>query len=212
MLLLDVEAEIASEHEAAFHEWYYPHVPHLMTAPGYESGRRYVRTSGAGSKYVALYELDGEDCLPSLLGDDLSRRHPASVADWQDWDERLVPYMTHSAIKVYTAAAGTARFLRGNHPVALIRIAGGGGSSSWEAVVNRLGKSCEVVSAVRLDLHDHPSTRWLNSEPDQLVLVELLGSDGLSALPSLREALDGAPGHQLTTYRQIAWHVPFRRV
>ena len=210
MLLLDVEAEIAADHEDDFNEWYHPHVPHLMTAPGYESGRRYLRTSGPGSKYIALYELSGEDTLPSLIGEDLEQRHPASVNDWGAWDELLVPHMTHSSINVYSPAPGTSGLLHGNHPVALVRIQAGE-ASRWQDLAETLGSVPNVLTTAHLQLSDHPSIQWLSGHPGQLLLLELAGLDGADAAPHLTSVLSEAPEHSVTTYRQIAWHAPFVR-
>jgi len=89
-LLLDVRVEIVPEKERALNDWYYHHVPRLVSVPGYESGRRYVAMT-PGPRYAALYEIRDDSYVASLVGEDHSLRHPLTLSEWVEWDRNLAP-------------------------------------------------------------------------------------------------------------------------
>jgi hypothetical protein len=63
--LLVVWTDIAAESEVEFNEWYdKEHIPQLMGVSGFQSGRRYQAVDGK-PKYMALYQLAGENVLKS---------------------------------------------------------------------------------------------------------------------------------------------------
>lgn len=180
MLLLNVEASIDESQELAFNEYYYKHMPRLMTAPGYESGRRFQRLSGNGAAYLALYEIADQAFLPSLLGDDMELRHPVSVGDWAEWDEKFVPYMTRSRINVYSPdGAGSGPFFTGDHPIALVELTN---PSSTDASVGRLLQNPDVVSARSFQANDTDCIQWLKTDPQRILLLELSGHAAAAAV------------------------------
>ena len=100
MLLLDVQVDIDPAKEETLNEWYYAHVPRLLSVPGYQSGRRYMALT-PGPRYLALYEIKNQSYLPSLLGRDASLRDVKTLSEWARWDSDLVPHMSHCKTNVY---------------------------------------------------------------------------------------------------------------
>jgi antibiotic biosynthesis monooxygenase (ABM) superfamily enzyme len=85
---------VVPEEEAAFNAWYdNSHVPNLVQIPGYASGARFqlvehpaLEHLGMGPKYLALYEFDSLDRLPSLADPD------AMCVEARDELERWMTY------------------------------------------------------------------------------------------------------------------------
>jgi hypothetical protein len=209
VLLEEVEFEIATTREDEFNEWYHPHLPHLMTIPLYESARRFIRVTGHGAKYVALYELAGPELLPLAFSEDLSLRHPSALIDEAGF-EALSPDFKHVGMNVYEPATGAGPFLHGNHPVALIR-SDVGKREDWHEVVDRLSRLDDVHSAVAFTPTTAQSVQYLRIRPANLVLIELSGPAAATQPDLLVQALPTTLEYDLTTYRQIAWHASFIR-
>ncbi len=94
---------VVAEKEAEFNAWYdRSHVPNLVQIPGYASGARFqlidhpaLAHLGMGPKYLALYELDNLDCLPSLADPDNMRAEAKDeLARWMDFGAPLVDNMS----------------------------------------------------------------------------------------------------------------------
>ena len=94
---------VVAEKEAEFNAWYdTSHVPNLVRIPGYASGARFqlvdhpaLEWLGMGPKYLALYEFDSLDRLPSLADPDTM--HPEAkdeLARWMDYGAPLVDDMS----------------------------------------------------------------------------------------------------------------------
>ena len=86
-----VTADVDPDHEAEWDRWYTEsHLPGVMNVPGYACGARFrrlehpaLRDFNTGPKYLALYECDGEDVLPSLVpGEHI---HPEAKAELERW-------------------------------------------------------------------------------------------------------------------------------
>ena len=89
-----VTADVDPAHEEEWDRWYTEsHLPGVLNVPGYACGARFRRLEhtalenfNTGPKYLALYECDSEDVLPTLVPGD--RVHPeaaAELARWQDY-------------------------------------------------------------------------------------------------------------------------------
>jgi hypothetical protein len=220
MLLLEVEADIAEEHEEAFNEWYHTHVPRLMTIPGYASGRRYLHCGGEGPKYLALYEILGPAWLSSLLDADPALRHPASSGDWVVWNRELVPRMRHSSINVFEPdAAGIVPLIGGANPVVILKFADAELAAGLAPGLAELQvREPSILSARLLGASDEPAVRWLDTQPRRLMLLEVSAAAEArrlagGALTTAIETLIGEPARlRACAYKPIAWHVPFRGV
>jgi hypothetical protein len=213
VLLLDVRVEIDAEREHALNEWYYTHVPRLVSVPGYESGRRYVALTD-GPKYAALYEIPNVKALPSLLGADHERRHPLTLAEWNEWDARFVPYMRHGSTNLYEAQTDFP-LLVGDHPIVEVRFdrEGRAGAQREDTLLSRVGEADGVVAATILRAAREESVRWLNSEPSGLLLVQMQDEEKAIELVSSGLSAGIARGADVETlaYAQIARHWPFMK-
>jgi hypothetical protein len=221
-LLLDVRVEIASDREGDLNEWYARHVPHLMRTPGYTSGRRYLALEG-GPRYAALYEIEHESFLPSLLGEDTERRHELTLVDLPTWDSDLVPHMTHSDFNVWeTGGSAHVPVLAGNHPLVQARFDVSGGNDG-EAVVRycdeellpELAADHDVVAVTRLRPSVHPAVAWIATRPSTFVLAQLAGERAARQLAGgespLRRLADrpAVSALEISAYRQLLYHAPF---
>ncbi|MFH1027175.1 MAG: hypothetical protein V1791_04150, partial [Pseudomonadota bacterium] len=68
---------IESAREEEFNKWYNDvHVPEVLNIPGVISGSRYraVKPVGRQSKYLALYEVEGVDLIPSITANPSVKR------------------------------------------------------------------------------------------------------------------------------------------
>jgi hypothetical protein len=86
-----VSAGVDPEHEAEWDRWYNEsHVPNLLKIPGYVMAGRFrmlehpaLTGFNSGPKYLAIYECESEDVLPTLQpGEDF---HPDAQAELDRW-------------------------------------------------------------------------------------------------------------------------------
>ena len=68
--LLVVEAVLSADADVdAFHRWYdHVHLPEISSCPGFHGGIRYAafeRSPDEGSRFLALYRIDGPEALAS---------------------------------------------------------------------------------------------------------------------------------------------------
>ncbi len=86
-----VSAGVDPEHEAEWDRWYNEsHVPNLLKIPGYVMAGRFRMLEhpaligfNSGPKYLAIYECESEDVLPTLQpGEDF---HPDAQAELDRW-------------------------------------------------------------------------------------------------------------------------------
>ena len=69
IVILAVQMEVEPAGEDALNEWYYAHVPRVISAGGYRFGARYV-SAETPRVYLALYEIETRDWVPRLVGRD----------------------------------------------------------------------------------------------------------------------------------------------
>lgn len=87
--IVTADADPAREEE--WDRWYTEsHLPGVLNVPGYAIGGRFRRLDhpalanfNTGPKYLALYECDSEDALPSLVPGE--RIHPEAAAELERW-------------------------------------------------------------------------------------------------------------------------------
>ena len=86
-----VTADVDPAHETEWDRWYTEsHLPGVVAVPGYACGARFRRFDhpaledfNTGPKYLAVYECDSEEVLPTLIpGDDI---HPEARAELDRW-------------------------------------------------------------------------------------------------------------------------------
>ena len=86
-----VTADVDPAHEDEWDRWYTEsHLPGVLNVPGYATGARFRRLDhpaledfNTGPKYLAIYECDSEDVLPTLVpGDSV---HPEARAELDRW-------------------------------------------------------------------------------------------------------------------------------
>ncbi len=86
-----VTADVDPAHEVEWDRWYTEsHLPGVLAVPGYSCGARFRRLDhpalenfNTGPKYLALYECDSEEVLPTLVpGDQI---HPEAHAELDRW-------------------------------------------------------------------------------------------------------------------------------
>ena len=86
-----VTSDVDPAHEAEWDRWYTEsHLPGVLAVPGYACGARFRRLDhpalehfNTGPKYLALYECDSEEVLPTLVpGDQI---HPEARAELDRW-------------------------------------------------------------------------------------------------------------------------------
>ena len=219
--VLDVRVEIAAEREEDLNEWYARHVPHLMRTPGYVSGRRYLALEGE-PRYAALYEIQDESCLPSLLGDDPELRHELTTIDLPAWESELVPHMNRCDFNVWAAAGRQEPFLVDNYPVVQARVDTSGDRHSgavidWydQVVLPEIATEPDVVAVTRLEPSGHPAVAWIQTQPDALILVQVTDDEAarrLAGADAVRRLADRpeVAALEITPYRQLLFHAPFR--
>ena len=87
-----VTTGVDSAHEEEWDRWYTEsHLPGVLAIPGYACGARFRRFDhpalehfNTGPKYLALYEVDNEEVLPTLLpGDRIQPEAQAELDRWQ---------------------------------------------------------------------------------------------------------------------------------
>jgi len=88
-----VTADVDPEHEEEWSRWYTDtHVPNLLKVPGYVLAGRFrvvdhpaLSRFNTGPRYLAVYECESEEVLPSLRAGDAM--HPEALAELQRWQE-----------------------------------------------------------------------------------------------------------------------------
>ena len=92
-----VTADVDPVHEGEWDRWYTEsHLPGVLAAPGYACGARFRRFDhpalenfNTGPKYLAIYECDNEDVLPTLVpGDRIGPEAAAELERWQAYGAR----------------------------------------------------------------------------------------------------------------------------
>ena len=86
-----VSADVDPAHEDEWDRWYTDsHLAGVLNVPGYARGARFRRLDhpaladfNTGPKYLALYECDSEEILPTLVPGD--RIHPEASAELDRW-------------------------------------------------------------------------------------------------------------------------------
>ena len=87
-----VTADVDPAREEEWDRWYTEsHFPGVLNVPGYVCGARFrrldhpaLRSFNTGPKYLALYECESEDILPTLApGDSIHLEAEAELARWQ---------------------------------------------------------------------------------------------------------------------------------
>ena len=86
-----VSADVAPAHEAEWDRWYTEsHLPGVLNVPGYARGARFrsldhpaLASFNTGPRYLAIYECDSEEILPTLVPGD--RIHPEAQAELDRW-------------------------------------------------------------------------------------------------------------------------------
>ncbi|MBO0663188.1 hypothetical protein LQ948_11135 [Jiella sp. MQZ9-1] len=180
MLLLDVQVDIDPAKEDILNEWYYAHVPRLVSLPGYESGRRYASLT-PGPRYLALYEIRDESYLPSLLGDDPSLRQPLTLSEWSRWEKDLVPHMSHCRTNLYQAPNDLSLpLLRSAPAIVTVRMDCRDGPAALAAIGAALNAfvstELDVLGVRLLQAASDPAMAWLGTTPNALLIVECAGS------------------------------------
>ena len=96
-----VAADVDPEHEAQWDRWYIEsHVPNLLRVPGYVLAGRFrvldhpaLAGFNTGPKYLALYECESEEVLPSLRPG--CEMHPEAKAELERWQETGMPHVSN---------------------------------------------------------------------------------------------------------------------
>ena len=86
-----VTADVDPAYEEEWDRWYTEsHLPGVLNVPGYACGGRFRRLDhpalqefNTGPKYLALYECESEEALPTLMPGD--RIHPEARAELDRW-------------------------------------------------------------------------------------------------------------------------------
>ncbi len=96
-----VTADVDPAHEAQWDRWYTEsHVPNLLKVPGYVMAGRFraldhpaLARVNTGPKYLALYECEGEEVLPSLRRGE--KQHPEARAELERWQTTGLPHVSN---------------------------------------------------------------------------------------------------------------------
>ncbi len=96
-----VTADVDPAHEAEWNRWYTDsHVPNLLKVPGYVLAGRFrivdhpaLSGFNTGPKYLALYECESEEVLPSLRAGD--GMHPEALAELQRGQATGMPHASN---------------------------------------------------------------------------------------------------------------------
>jgi hypothetical protein len=102
---------IDPDKEAAFNDWYtHSHAPNLVRIAGYFSAARFALVDhGAldwlnmGPKYLALYELENLQCIPSIA--DPEQMSPEARAELENWKTHGVPVVDRFSWNIYRPLA-----------------------------------------------------------------------------------------------------------
>ena len=94
-----VTADVDRAHETEWDRWYTEsHVPNLLKVPGYVMAGRFrvldhpaLSSFNTGPKYLALYECESEEVLPSLRPGE--QMHPEAQAELQRWQSIGMPHV-----------------------------------------------------------------------------------------------------------------------
>ena len=87
-----VTTDVDPAHESEWDRWYTEsHLPGVLNVPGYTCGARFRRLEhpalenfNTGPKYLAIYECESEEVLPTLVpGDSIHPEAEAELARWQ---------------------------------------------------------------------------------------------------------------------------------
>ena len=209
-LLLLVQANVQPEHEAAFNRYYHHHVPTLLEIPGYAWGRRYLGVRG-DLKYLALYQIDDDSYLESLLGPDAETRHPTARSEFARFEQ--LEGVSDVRINVYEQLSGTHLghpLLEADYPISVVAMdcvdaARETEFNDWytHSHVPNLVRIPGYVSGARFRLLDHPTLQWLKMGPRYLALYELADLD---CIPSLADpdAMRAEARAEFAQYEAIA--------
>lgn len=96
-----VTADVDPAHKEDWNRWYTEsHMPNLLNVPGYVLAGRFrvvdhpaLAGFNTGPKYLALYECESEEVLPSLRAGDAM--HPEALAELERWQETGMPHASN---------------------------------------------------------------------------------------------------------------------
>ena len=99
--------DVVAEKEQEWNQWYdSSHMPNLLKVPGYVIGGRfrlvenpvlaYLQTK---PKYIAVYELEGEDVVPSVM--DRDKLNPEAKAEFDNWEKYCRPIVSDLSLYAY---------------------------------------------------------------------------------------------------------------
>ena len=99
-----VTTDVAPAHEEEWDRWYTEsHLPGVLAVPGYACGARFqhpaLENFNTGPKYLAIYEVDNEEVLPTLVPGD--RIRPEAQAELDRWQARGAPHARNFNWGVY---------------------------------------------------------------------------------------------------------------
>jgi len=121
-----------------------------------------------------------------------------------------------------TATSAHVPVFAGNHPLVQARLAVSNGDDDAVArycdqeVLPALTADPDVVAATRLHPSSHPAVAWIGTAPSALVLVQVAGERRARELATGDGPLQAVAGFrgvselELTAYRQLLYHAPFR--
>lgn len=97
--------------EGEFNAWYtHSHIPNLVRIPGYVSGARFrllehpaLDWLKMGPKYLALYELAGLECIPSLS--DPAQMRAEAAAEFEVYSSYAAPLVANMSWNLYRPVA-----------------------------------------------------------------------------------------------------------
>lgn len=211
-LLLLVQANVALEHERTFNAWYYQHVPTLLEIPGYQWGRRYINIVGE-TKYLALYTIEDESYLDSLLGPEANKRHVLANSEFAKFEQ--LQGLSDVRINVYRQISGTHlghSLLQYDLPLSVVMLDCNNPSQEAEfdawythSHVPNLVRISGYVSGARFRLIDHPALTWLKMSPTYLALYEW---ENLACVPSLSDPEQMHPDAQAELANWTAYGAP----
>ena len=196
-LLLIVHTNIAPEGEDEFNDWYNDHIPHLLKVRGYLWGQRYVAMRG-DRKYIAVYQIESPDYFDYLLGPDNSKRHPITLAEWENWDK--LP-LRDTRISVYEQISGTPfanPLLRSDRPIVLEMFdVDAEKEQEWNqrydsSHMPNLLKVPGYVMGGRFRIVKSPVLTHLQATPEYVAVYELESEDAVSSIMDKDKMSPGA--------------------
>lgn len=195
-LLLLVQANIAAEHEDAFNNWYYHHVPKLLEIPGWQWGRRYVGVKGE-AKYLALYSVETMDAMVQVMAADAALRDPRAVEERRRFD--AIPGKADVISNVYEQISGAtlgAPLLRNDHYISVVMadVVDPSKEAEWNAWydhshVPNLTQIAGYLSGARFRVKTDPRFGAKQMGPKYLALYEWEGAHCLSTLSAGADAM-----------------------